>query len=160
MLNPAEWHNRWGFLRPAGTSGRTSNNHIVEGKLKFSWGDSGGKCWKSVGEKQLSERENYDNTVCYTEPTLGEKKVKKRKRTRLISWMAKRASCRTWLPVWKNGKTLFRRWLFFFYCTLILQKISLHIAAVATEIDEVSCVNESKNCWKSQQRIAAGIVTL
>lgn len=47
-----------------------------------------------------------------------------------------------------------------FFCSLILQKISLHIAAVATKIDEVSCVNESKNCWKSQQRIAAGIVTL
>lgn len=47
-----------------------------------------------------------------------------------------------------------------FFCRLILQKISLHIAAVATKIDEVSCVNESKNCWKSQQRIAAGIVTL
>lgn len=150
MLHPVEWHNRWGFLRPAAAriSTRTSNNHIVEGKLKFSWE---GKSWESVGEKQLSERENYDNTVCYTEPTLGGGKKSKEKKKNMINFMDGEtnflpdlASCEG-----EKGKTLFRRWLFFFadsfcrkfHCTLLQLRPKLMKSLVWTRAKIVGKVS-------------------
>lgn len=150
MLHPAEWHNRWGFLRPAAAriSTRTSNNHIVEGKLKFSWE---GKSWESVGEKQLSERENYDNTVCYTEPTLGGGKKSKEKKKNTINFMDGEtnflpdlASCEG-----EKGKTLFRRWLFFFLQTHFAENFIAHCCSCDQNWWSLLCEREQKLLEKS-----------